>query len=86
MTTGLNESLMVMSENVMLDTAIAGELWNVLIRAPFEVPMNVTLEISTFLTSFSSGYLPILPILQHHIGQEFRKEEKRKKCVHCDEH
>lgn len=64
---GVNISLQVMSEKVMLDAVNTGELWNVLIRTPNSVPINVTLFTSTFLTSFSSGNLPRLPILQYHI-------------------
>lgn len=71
---GVPQSLQVKSEKVMLDAANTGELCHVLIRAPYMVPVNVILDTSTFLTSFSSGNLPRLPILQyHHWIEELRK-------------
>lgn len=60
---GLNVCSTIMSWNVMFIADSCGDSCIVLILAPFVVFKNVQLLTITFLTSFSSGYLPRLPIL-----------------------
>lgn len=59
----LTESI-VMSSKEMLEAWLGGEPGQVLILTPFVVPVSVQPVTLIPLTSFSSLYLPRLPILQ----------------------